>query len=134
MDDVLAKWSSYIGEEDINYLREFFSRANNYLPNDKILIIVGDERTGKTTLISQLIEELGETNVASISDFKLSAPLPKLFIINEQCKGKNKRLNQSVNNLIVFKQSMVYVGRFWKGVFNNDIMDNSYTIQMTHKF
>jgi len=134
MENFLDQWQPYMDASDIQKLNTYLERTNNNLPNDTILMIIGPARTGKTTLMKQIVDFIGEPNIMNILDFKLSSQLPKMFLIGEQCKGKNKRLNQMVKNLISFKQSIIYTGIYWKGVFNQDINNNVCIIHMNHVF
>jgi len=134
MENFLDQWKPYMEASDFQKLYTYLERTNNNLPNDTILLIIGPARTGKTTLLKQIVEFIGESNIMNMFDFKLSSRLPKLFLIDEQCKGKNKRLNQMVQNLISFKQSVIYTGLYWKGVFNDDVNNNVCIIHMKHVF
>ena len=134
MNNFLDQWKPYMESSDFQKLHAYLERAKNNLPNDTILLIIGPARSGKTTLLNQIVGFIGESNIMNMRDFKLSSQLPKLFLIGEQCKGKNKRLNQMVKNLISFKQSIIYAGIYWKGVFNDDVNNNVCIINMKHVF
>jgi len=58
--------------------REEFSDIINHLPHERILALIGPRRTGKTTLLRQLIQYLLDTNIDPTSILFLSADDPSL--------------------------------------------------------
>ena len=53
------EWSQYLSEKDFNYLIQFIENLDKMVKNDKILILTGKPRTGKTTLINQIKKCIG---------------------------------------------------------------------------
>lgn len=53
------EWKQYLSEKDYNYLIQFIENLDRIDKNDKILILTGKPKTGKTTLINQIKECIG---------------------------------------------------------------------------
>ena len=53
------EWKQYLSEKDFNYLIQFIENLDRMDKNDKILILTGKPKTGKTTLINQIKKCIG---------------------------------------------------------------------------
>lgn len=118
----LARWERYLTSEDYRYLMQFVQNVKLGFPNDKMLILYGTGRNGKTTLIKEICEYLGEENCGDFPDNILgydyilgNEKIPKLGIyrdfteIYEDFTGMgvgNRKINVVVN-LIKYKQSLI---------------------------
>ena len=58
----LYKWKQYLNnnEGDYEYLIQFVDNVKNNIPNDKIIILFGYGGNGKSTLIREIGDYLGE--------------------------------------------------------------------------
>ena len=50
----LYNWKQYLTDDDYNYLIQFVENVKNNIPNDKMLILSGPGRTGKSTLMDNI--------------------------------------------------------------------------------
>jgi predicted AAA+ superfamily ATPase len=69
MNNFLDQWKPYMEASDFQKLYAYLERANNNLPNDTILLIIGPARSGKSTLFNQIVEFIGESNIMNMLDF-----------------------------------------------------------------
>lgn len=58
-DHALNKWKNYLLESDYQYLVDYVEKIKRNERNDKMLMLCGDIRTGKTTLINDIFNYLG---------------------------------------------------------------------------
>ena len=59
----LDNWKPYLNEEDFEYLINYVENFKNNLPNNKILILLGNGgANGKSTLITEIENYLGNEN------------------------------------------------------------------------
>lgn len=56
----LYSWYEYLAEDDYNYLIEYVENVKNNIPNDKMIILCGPPRTGKSTLQNDILKYLGD--------------------------------------------------------------------------
>ena len=90
-----------------------------------IAFVYNDNKSIYYNIMSNFIDIIDEKYVNDITSFKLYNERPYLIIIPESCKGKNKKLNENVRNLLFYEQPLLYRGSFIKGVFNSDILDKT---------
>jgi len=50
----LYKWKKYLSDEDYNYLVQFVDNMRNGVRNDKMIILRGPTKSGKTTLLENI--------------------------------------------------------------------------------
>lgn len=115
--------------DDLNILNEFYHciiNGNKY--SQMIAFVYQDKNSVYYNIMSDFIDIIGEKYVNDINNFKLYNSRPYLIIIPESCKGKNKKLNENIRNLLFYEQPLLYRGSFIKGVFNNDILDKTHII------
>lgn len=55
-------WREFLSPSDFTFLIEFIDNADMNLHNNKILILCGPPRTGKTTLIKDIKHYIGQKN------------------------------------------------------------------------
>ena len=59
----LSNWKPYISEDDYDYLIHFVENAKNNFPNNKMIVLLGNGgRNGKTKLITEIANYLGNDN------------------------------------------------------------------------
>jgi len=131
----LARWERYLTADDYRYLMQFVQNVKLGFPNDKMLILYGTGRNGKTTLIKEICEYLGEENCGVFAENILCCEIiPKLGIYQglEEIAG-NKRRIYVVVNLIKYKQSLI-AETCHIGDVDRIILEHSRVIQMEHVF
>ena len=131
----LARWERYLTAEDYRYLMQFVQNVKLGFPNDKMLILYGTGRNGKTTLIKEICEYLGEENCGDFAENILGYEnIPKLGIYQglEEIAG-NKRRNNVIINLIKYKQSLI-AETCNIGDVDPRILERSRVINMEHIF
>lgn len=135
----LARWENYLTPEDYRYLMQFVQNVKLGFPNDKMLILYGTGRNGKTTLIKEICqylgEYLGEENCGELPENILGyEKIPKLGIYRDFTGMDVSNLNINiVVNLIKYKQSLI--GETCNvGDVNPRIIEHSRVIKMEHVF
>jgi ABC-type lipoprotein export system ATPase subunit len=56
----LDNWKQYLTEGDYNYLIRYIENIKNNISNDKMIILSGPARSGKSTLINNIQTYLGD--------------------------------------------------------------------------
>ena len=137
----LGRWESYLTAHDYRYLMQFVQNVKLGFPNDKMLILYGTGRNGKTTLIKEICQYLGEENCGDLPENILGyEKIPKLGIyrdfteIYEDFTGMDvsKRNINIIVNLIKYKQSLI--GETCNLVLHTRILELSRVINMEHVF
>jgi hypothetical protein len=131
-------WSPYLKPADYEYLNQYIENVKNGVPNSKMILLAGQARTGKTTLMNDIQSYLGD---------KLCGPLPLSceFIFQENIKrlgflhglddysGCTDRTIQAIINLIKYKQSFIAAVNDQDKV-SFELFDHCYVIEMEHVF
>ena len=56
----LDDWKQYLTDNDYNYLIQYIENIKNNISNNKMIILYGPGRTGKSTLKNNILEYLGD--------------------------------------------------------------------------
>ena len=56
----IDSWKQYLTSEDYAYLFQYIENIKNGISNDKMIILAGPGRTGKSTLIKNISSYLGD--------------------------------------------------------------------------
>ena len=56
----LDNWKQYLTNDDYNYLIQYIENIKNNISNDKMIILSGPSRTGKSTLKNDIQKYLGD--------------------------------------------------------------------------
>lgn len=86
MSHMLDYWMDYLSESDYKYLIEFVDNIKNDIPNNKMILLFGNENTGKTTLIRDIEHYLGNymcSKIYTFWDTVYEKPHVKLFNIED---------------------------------------------------
>jgi len=75
----IDNWEQYLTNEDYVYLIQYIDNIKNGILNDKMIILVGPSRSGKSTLQKNISSYLGDE---LCGDYQLSCD----FIYNENIK------------------------------------------------
>ena len=63
----LDNWKQYLENDDYNYLIQYVENIKNNIQNDKMIILSGPGRTGKSTLEKDIRTYLGDENCGDSS-------------------------------------------------------------------
>lgn len=131
----LASWSQYLRQNDYEYVIEYVENLKNNRKNDKMMILSGPGRSGKSTLIRDIFSYIGkdECIYCGQDGSEIYGPLYKLWNvcdISDQTKKKNIQLFE---NLIEYGQSIISDTPHVERV-NSRILAKARIIQMEHIF
>lgn len=135
----LENWKQYLTIEDYNYLIQFVENIKKNIPNDKMIILSGPSRTGKSTLKNDIQKYLGDEICGP-----MMVMMPGEIIYNENIKKlglfcgideirRSKKNNIAIINLIKYKQSLLADTNHIESV-NNKLLEFSKIIKMDHVF
>jgi predicted AAA+ superfamily ATPase len=138
----LNSWSQYLTTDDYEFLIQYVENVKNGTPNDKMIILAGPGRTGKTTLqndIKSYLNLLGKElwvqwPVRSVGDTIYNENIRILsFLTGIEEIYRSRKSNQAIVNFIKLKQSFIgdtlYIDKI-----NNILLDHIRIIHMTHVF
>jgi len=133
----LDTWKQYLTEDDYSYLIQYVENVKNDISNDKMIILSGEGRTGKTRLKNDIQTYLGGEKCG---DFMISGEI----IYSENIKKlglfcgiddiySSKKNNNAIINLIKYKQSFIADTIRIEKV-KSKLLEHSRIIKMTHVF
>jgi hypothetical protein len=135
MTTLFEEWKPYLSNEDISYLRTFVYNIKHNLPNDKMIILSGKNgRNGKTTIINEIIQYIGENNYHDCAPDSnvFSLPIKPLVGFNG-IESYHKKQVPLLINIIKYKQSIIAdTNRIEK--VNPILLEVSKVINMFHQF
>ena len=135
MTTLLDEWKPYLTDEDISYLITFVDNLKNNLPNDKMIILSGKNgRNGKTTLLKEIIQYIGDNNCHDCAPDNnvFSLPIKPLVVFNG-IESYHKKQVPLLKNIITYKQSIIAdTNRIEK--VNPRLLEVSKVINMFHQF
>mgnify|MGYP001076665478 FL=1 len=115
--------------------RSFVDNLKNNRPNDKMIILSGKNgRNGKTTLIKEIIQYIGENNChdCAADNNVFSLPIKPLVVFNGIESYHEKQVPLLIN-IITYKQSIIAdTNRIEK--LNPSLLEVSKVINMFHQF
>jgi hypothetical protein len=133
----LDNWKQYLTMDDYNYLVQFVENVKNKFPNDKMIILSGPGRTGKSTLERDIRTYLGDENCELLDmtcDFIYNETIKPLgFFCGIDSISRSKKMNNAIINFIKYKQSFIASTIHIEKV-NTKLLEHSRTINMTHIF
>lgn len=133
----LSSWEQYLTNEDYAYLVQYIENIKNNILNDKMIILAGPGRSGKSTLKRTIAAYLGgemcreyymNGDIIYDKDIK-----PLVFFNGIDDISRSKKNNQAFINLIKYKQSFIADALDIKKV-NKALLEHSKVIMMTHIF
>jgi hypothetical protein len=125
-----------MSDEDYIFLTKYVENAKNGFPNNKMLILYGnEERNYRSSLIEKIKKYIGETNY-QYSDHLGSAffeSIRKLVIISTDSIDNytNRKLIQQLINVIQYNQSIIAITNNIENI-DASILENSYSIPIFH--
>ena len=137
VSNTIESWKQYLTHEDYEYLFQYIENIKNGVLNDKMIILAGPARSGKSTLKNDIISYLG-------NELCGHCPLSGEFIYDETIKplgffceidmiSRSKKNNQAIINFIKYKQSFIADTSDIEKV-NSKLLEHSIVIMMTHIF
>jgi hypothetical protein len=110
----LDNWKPYLNKHDFNHLIEFIENNKNNIPNQKkIIILMGKQRTGKTSLLNDI--------------YKYSN---NIWLFDGFHTNLNNIIKKYKNQHIIIS----YLSNIYYNLLGKTILDNAFIINMTHKF
>ena len=133
----ITSWEQYLTNEDYVYLIKYIENIKNGISNDKMIILAGPDRSGKSTLkkhiISYLSDDLCQYYPMSGDLIYCETIKPLGFFNGIDEISKSKKNNQAIINFIKYKQSFIADTNNIERV-NNKLLEHSKIITMTHIF
>jgi adenylylsulfate kinase-like enzyme len=133
----LGNWKQYLTDNDYNYLIQYVENIKNNIPNEKMIILSGPGKTGKTTLKNDIQTYLGDELCAIYmmsGEMIYSENIKKLgFFCGIDEIHHSKKNNIAIINLIKYKQSFISETNNIERV-NNKLLEFSKIIKMDHIF
>jgi ABC-type phosphate/phosphonate transport system ATPase subunit len=133
----LHHWSQYLTPEDYVYVIQYIYNVKNNVSNDKMIILSGESRTGKSTLKIDICNYLGDD---LCGNYLMSGELiyektikPLVFFCGIDEISGNKKTNQAIINFIKYKQSFIADTNHIERV-NTDLLEHCKIITMKHVF
>ena len=129
----IHEWKQYLTSEDYNYLVEFIENIKNNILNDKIIILFGECKTGKTTLTNTIKTYLGSNkcSIYALEEKNTNEDVNKLIIFRGNFET-NKEMKKIKN--IIKKNKYCIVETNCIENINTDILNDSKIIKMEHVF
>lgn len=133
----LYNWKQYLTEGDYSYLIQYVENIKHGISNDKMIILSGPGRSGKSTLQNDIRVYLGDENCDGYM-------MPRDIICNENIKrlgffcgiheiARSRKNNIALINLIKYKQSFISDTTNIEKV-NKKLLEHSNIITMNHVF
>lgn len=138
----LSNWTQYLDAYDYDFLIQYVENVKNGIPNDKMIVLAGPARTGKTTLqndIKSYLNHLGEElwnqwPVRSAGDSIYNENIRRLgFFTGIDEIYRSKKSNIAIVNFIKFKQSFIADTNHVDKI-NHILIEHVRVINMTHVF
>lgn len=132
----LENLKSYLTEDDYHYLIQYIENIKQTISNDKMIILSGPSRSGKSTLKRDIQTYLGNEmcGVYMLSgDIIYQENIKKLGFFCDIGEISNSKNNIAIINLIKYKQSFIAETNHIERV-NHNMLDFSRIIQMEHVF
>jgi hypothetical protein len=138
----LYDWKQYLRNEDYEYLIKYIENIKNNIPNNKMIILSGLSRTGKSTLKNDILTYLGEIcqNLPTEYEFNILnyEVIPKLGLYSGFDDLTNIRSDKifvnSVINLIKYKQQSLIADTMDYESLDNKLIQYSRIIKMEYIF
>jgi DNA polymerase III delta prime subunit len=133
----LESWKQYLTSSDYDYLIQFVENIKNKMPNDKMIILSGPGRTGKSTLEKNIATYLGIEDWGCCCmdcNFIYDETIqPLMFFCGIDSIARSKKSNRAIINFIKYKQSFIASTIRIEKV-NKALFEHSRIINMTHIF
>jgi len=133
----LDNWKQHLTDDDYNYVIKYIENIKNNIPNDKMIILSGPSRSGKTTLKNDIHKYLGDEicgNMMMSGEIIYCENIKKIgFFCGIDEIYSSKKNSIAIINLIKYKQSFIAETNHIEKV-NNNLLEFSKIIKMEHVF
>lgn len=132
----LYHWKPYLAKEDYAYLIQYVDNIWRGIPNDKMIILFGPGRSGKTTLKNDIVSYLGDNRCgeyAVSNDIIYSENIKPLVLFTGIHDQKNLKTITLIINLIKYKQSIIS-DTTRLHLVNPRLLEHSRVIRLIHVF
>jgi ABC-type lipoprotein export system ATPase subunit len=133
----LDNWKQYLTDDDYKYVIQYIENIKNNVSNDKMIILYGPSRSGKSTLKNDIQTYLGDETCGTYmmsGEIIYSENIKKLgFFSGIDEIYSSKKNNIAIINLIKYKQSFIAITNNIEKVKNN-LLEFSKIIKMDHIF
>ena len=135
---ILHSWKQHLSLSDYETLLHFVENAKNDLPNEKVLILSGVGKNGKTTLLNEILFYIGIQNVHECNDARymdFNNFTKNNFIIHggiEHFKSKKRYTTQLLN--VIENKKSVFSDTNKLDLVESNIFDKAIIITMKHIF
>lgn len=133
----LHNWSQYLSADDYNYLIQYIENVKHGIQNDKMIILFGYERTGKTTLKNEIADYLGVElcgNYPMTGEFIYNDSIKRLgFFCGIDDIARSQKNNNAIINFIKYKQSFIADTNHIERVYDK-LLEHCRVITMGHIF
>jgi ABC-type uncharacterized transport system ATPase subunit len=131
-------WSLYLKPADFEYLNQYVENIKNGVLNDKMILLVGKPGTGKSTLMNDVQDYLGDKlcgNFPISCEFIFYENIKKLGFLRglDDATVCTDKITQAIVNLIKYKQSFIADVNDEDKV-SYEIIGHCYVIEMEHVF
>jgi tRNA A37 threonylcarbamoyladenosine biosynthesis protein TsaE len=137
----LANWSQYLKNDDYDYLIQFVENIKERMPNknNKMIILTGPARTGKTTLQNEIKGYLGDE---LCENWPVTSPESALYSEHIKLLGffsgidaiyRSKKTNQAIINFIQYNQCFIADTNNFEKI-HNLLLGYVRIIHITHVF
>tara|TARA_A100001011_G_C14067105_1_gene738629 strand:+ start:189 stop:578 length:390 start_codon:yes stop_codon:yes gene_type:complete len=114
-----CEWEKYLNDDDFKYLMDFVNNIENGNKNDKILLLCGSGRNGKSFMMEQMKNHFAN-NIVTIDEHKIDA------ISGEEFNRWNGLLGHGKTSFIAGVNTTYNI--------EDSLMSNCHLINMKHKF
>lgn len=133
----IGDWVQYLQQDDYDYVVQYAINAQNSTKNDKMIILSGPSRTGKSRLIRDIVAFVGKNECAMYyaedeANDAIYQPIYKLWA-EPDIANTRKKHTQLLVNLIDYNQSMISATNCIENV-NDRLLEKSRIIYMNHVF
>ena len=111
---LLQTWKQYMKEDDYTFLLQYVENIKNNTPNDKMIVLHGPSRSGKSTLKRDIQTYLGEEKCGDgmmSGELIYHEDIPSLVFFCDVTKNAiSKKNNKAIINLIRNKNIVTFYG------------------------
>ena len=122
-------------DEDYTYLVEYIRNILNGFDNEKMILLVGKERTGKSFLMREIKSIIGAGNCKDNEELYniLYTPSKPLVLLDGYLESYNLKNTTLLNNLIQYRQSIISSVRSVDRI-STELLANCRVIYLSHEF
>jgi predicted AAA+ superfamily ATPase len=126
----------FLSGDDQDYITTFVNNATNNLKNDKMIILLGSGKNGKTSLLNEIKRELDDDDFYCVrlnfGDF-LNKPRRKMVFLDDGWLFRSKDIN-TLKYLVTNKTENIIATANTLTEIDCGLLEQSRIIRMTHVF